>query len=87
MCSRSSIIMPSSVGLVLCTLPGQRKMLSFCHVMQFVSLCVLLLSDKDCESVRTTSPRTRWNLEVVLISLDRRRFVVVQPHSTLSLGS
>jgi len=32
-----------------------------------------------------TSPRRLWNLEVVLISLTRGRFVVVHPFSTLSL--
>ena len=32
-----------------------------------------------------TLPRSRWNLEVVLILLDRGKFVVVHPCSTLSL--
>jgi len=34
------------------------------------------------EIVLTTSPTRRWNIEKILVSLDRHRFVVVHPCST-----
>jgi len=47
--------------------------LSVCHALERYSL-------------RERPPRSRWNLEVVLISLARGRFAVVHPYSTLPLG-
>jgi len=52
----------------------------------FVGLSVRPSCSWDVKFERMTLPRNRWNLEVVLISLDRGRFVVVHPRSTLPLG-
>ena len=73
-CSRSSITVPSLMGLGFHPLPGQPKTLSF-----FVCLFVC-----SSESVRPISSRRRWSTETILIPLDRGRFVLVHPCSTFS---
>ena len=76
-CSRSSITMPSLVGLGFHLLPGQPKTLSFLSVC-----CSSRFWTSDI--VRLISPWRRWSSETILILLDRGRFVVVHPCSTLS---
>ena len=57
---------------------GQRKSsMYFCSFF----ICSLL----NGKFVNVTSPLSRLNLETILISLDRGRFVVVHPRSTLPL--
>ena len=80
-CSRSSITMPSLVGLGFHPPPGWPKTLSFCL---FVCLFVNLSRLRTSEFVRTMSPRRRWSAETILIPLDRERFVVVHLCSTFS---
>jgi len=87
-CSRSSITMPSLVAIGFYPPPGRRKTLSFfvcpsrffCH-----ALCVTLVTSRfwTPEFVRPISPWRRWSTEImILMPLDRGRFVVVHPCST-----
>jgi len=78
-CSRSSIIMPSLVGFGFHPPPRRPKTLSF-----FVCLAICLSRFWTPEFVRPISPWRRWSTEGILITLDRGRFVVVQPCSTFS---
>ena len=74
-CSRSSITMPSLVGLGFHSPPGQPKTLSFFCL----SVCLFVCSSRfwTSEVVRQISPWRRWSTETILIPLDRGRFVVV----------
>jgi len=77
-CSRSSITMPSLVGLGFHPPPGWPKMLSF------LSVCLFLCPSRfwTSEFVRPISPWRRWSRETILMPLYRGRFVVVHPCST-----
>ena len=76
-CSRSSITMPSLVGLGFHPPPGWPKTLSFLSVC----LSVTLLSVRV---VRPILPWRRWSTETILMPFGRGRFVLVHPCSTLS---
>jgi len=77
-CSRSSITMPSLVGLGFHSPPGQPKTLSFLSVC----LSVTLLNVRDlCARFRHESVAVQKQF---LMPLDRGRFVVGHPCSTLS---
>ena len=84
MCSRSSITMPSLVGLGFHPPPGWPKTLSFLSVRLFVCLFVCPSHFWTSEIVRPISLRRHWNTETILMPLDRGKFVVVHPCSTLS---
>ena len=80
-CSRSSITMPSFVGLGYHPPLGQPKRLSFLFV------CLSVCSSRFWTSeivVHPISPWRHWSTETILIPLDRGRFVVVHPCSTFS---
>ena len=74
-CSRSSITIPSLVWLGFHPPPGWRKNVEF-----FVCPSLLWTS----EFIRPISPWRRWRTEMILMLLDRGRFVVVHPCSTFS---
>ena len=58
---------------------GGQKRSEFCL---FVSLCVRCAFE---HRLCTISPWSGWNIETILILLDRGRFVVVHPRSTFSI--
>ena len=76
-CSRSSITVPSLVGLGFHRLPGWPKMLTFCLP---VCLFVTFFNVRDCAPDFAMKAST----ETILMPLDRGRFVVVHPCSTFS---
>ena len=79
-CSRSSITIPSLVGLGFYPPPGWPKTLSFFCL--FVCLCVcLFVRHAFCVPYLL---RRRWSTETILMPLDREGFVVVHPCSTFS---
>ena len=83
-CSRSSITMPSLVGLGFHPPPGWPKTLSFfvcLSVCLFVCLFVTLLNVRDCApdfAMKALEYRNDFD------AVGRGRFVVVHPFSTLS---
>jgi len=80
MCSRSSITMPSLVGLGFHPPPRWSKTLSF-FVCWSVCLFVTLLDVRDCApdfAMKVLEYKNDFD------ALDRGRFVVVHPCSTLS---
>ena len=80
-CSRSSITMPSLVGLGFHPPPGQPKTLSY-FISLSVCLFVTLLNVRDCAP---DFAMKALSTETILIPLDRGRFVVVHPCSTCLL--
>ena len=74
--------MPSLVGLGFYPPSGRPKTLSF-FVCLSVCLSVMLLNVRDW-IVRPISPLRRWSTETILMPLERGRFVVVHPCSTMS---
>ena len=79
-CSRSSITVPSLVGLGFHTPPGPPKTLSFLSVCLLVCPSCFWMS----EIVHLITPWRHWSTERILIPLDSGRFVVVHPCSTFS---
>ena len=80
-CSKSSITMPSLVGLGFYPPPGWPKTLSCLSVCLLVCLSVTLLNVRDCASGFAMKALEYRN---VLTPLDRGRFVVVHPCSSFS---
>jgi len=76
-CSRSSITVPSLVGLGF-HWPRVAENVEF--------FCLSVCSSRfwTWEIVRPISPWRRWSTERILMPLDRGRFVVVHPCSTFS---
>ena len=82
-CWRSSITMPSLVGLGFHPPPGGQKR----WVFACLSVCLFVSRhafERQKKIVRPISPWRRWSTETILMPLDRGRFVVVHPCSTLS---
>ena len=86
-CSRSSITMPGLVGLGFHPPPGWWKTLSFlsvCHAFPVRHDLSVRHAFERSEFVRLISPWRRWSTEMILMPLDRGRFVVVHPCWTFS---
>jgi len=82
-CLRSSITMPSFVGLGYHPPLGQPKRLSFFCLSVSLSVCSSRFWTSEIV-VRPISPWRRWSTETIVIPLDRGRFVVVHPCSTVN---
>ena len=88
-CSRSSITMPSLVAIGFYPPPGRWKTLSFfvCPSRFLCHACGVTFATSrfwTSEFVHPISPWRCWNTEMILMPLDRGRFVVVHPCSTFS---
>jgi len=70
---QTTFTVPSLEGVRLRTLPGGGSLMFFLSRFWMTKF------------VNATSPSARWNMETILAPLERGRFVVVHPHSTLSL--
>ena len=84
-CSRSSITIPNLMWLGFHPPPGWRKNVEFfvCPSRFFVRHALSLRHAYERQSLFARFlPWSRWNAEMILMPLDRGRFVVVHPCST-----